>query len=183
MTEQRQPRISPARIWSRQNVITTVLGTFIVLSLLIHGLTILSLLRIRSIVSSQLEVSAAQVAQLRQGQVEYTFPVDQTFTIDTTVTISETVDVPINLNVPIQQTIQLPIQTPVGPLQFDIPLNFTVPVSDSVSVPINKQIPFQAQVPINTEIPIELSLGDPPIGDVLQQLEEGLRNLRQQLNR
>jgi hypothetical protein len=183
MSEQRQTRILAARIWSRQNVITTVLGTFIVLSLLIHAFTIFSLLRVRSIVSSQLDVSAGQVAQLRQQKIPYNFPVEQTFPINTTVVISETVDVPINLRVPIQQTVRLPINTPVGPLQFDVPLDFTVPISDSVRVPINKSIPFSTTIPISTSIPIDVSLSDGPVGNVLQHLEEGLRDLRQQLYR
>lgn len=181
MSDQRDQRITPARIWSRQNIITTVLAIFIILSLLIHAVTILQLVRLRAIVARQMDISAGQVAELRQQSVSYEFPVERTFTIDTTVTVSETVDVPLNLSVPIEQTITVPISTPVGSVELPIPLSFTVPISNTISVPINKDIPIQTDIPINTTIPINLSLGDPPVGDVLQQLENGLRNLREQM--
>jgi hypothetical protein len=182
MAERQRTTISPNLIWSRQNVITAVLATFIILSLLLHAYTIFSLLRVRRIVSTQLDVSADQVAQLRQQEVEYTFPVSRTFTIDTTVAVSETVDVPVNLTVPISETLTVPISTPVGSVELPVPINFTVPISDSITVPINKDIPFRTEVPISTTIPVELTLGEPPVGEVLQQLEEGLRDLRERLN-
>jgi|GEM_PF-6906978 len=178
---QRRPPITLARIWVRNNIITTVLIIFIIMSLLIHALTIGALFRVRQIVTSQLEISAQELSQVRQQEVRYNFPVDQTFTIDTTVTISETVTVPLSITVPIKQTIKLPIDTPVGPLEFDVPLDFTVPVSDTVEVPINKSIPFQADIPVQTDIPINLELNEPPIGEILRRLEDALRELRNQL--
>jgi len=181
MYDQRPPRISSARIWSRQNVIITVLALFIVLSLLIHAYTIFSLLRVREIVSTQLDISANQVAQLRQQRVRYTLPVQQTFPISTTIAINETIPVPINFDVPINQTVSIPINTPLGSVPLQIPLSLTVPISNTVVVPINREIPFQTTIPISTEVPIELALGEGTAGDVLQQLEESLRELREQL--
>lgn len=181
MYDQRPSRISSARIWSRQNVITMVLGTFIILSLLIHAYTIFSLLRVREIVSTQLDISANQVAQLRQQRVEYTLPVQETFPISTTIAINETIPVPINFDVPINQTVRIPINTPLGAVPIDIPLNLTVPISNTVVVPINREIPFQTTIPISTSVPIELALGEGTAGDVLQQLEDSLRELREQL--
>lgn len=181
MYDQRPSRISSARIWSRQNVITMVLGTFIILSLLIHAYTIFSLLRVREIVNTQLDISANQVAQLREQRVQYSFPVQQTFPISTTIAINETIPVPINFNVPINQTLTFPINTPLGSLPIDIPINITVPISNTVVVPINREIPFQTTVPISTEVPIQFALGEGEAGNVLLQLEESLRALREQL--
>lgn len=176
-----QPRISPARFLSRQNAVITVLISFIVLSLLLHALTIFNLLRVRQIVSNQLEVSANQVAQLRQQRVEYSFPVEQTFPISTTIVINETIDVPIDFEVPINQNLSIPISTPLGNVPITIPLSLTVPISNTVTVPISREIPFQTTIPISTEVPIELALGENEAGEVLLQLEEGLRDLRRQL--
>jgi len=175
------PRISSARIWSRQNVIILVLSIFIVLSLLLHLFTILSLLRVRDIVSTQLDVSANQVARLREQRIRYSFPVQQTFPISTTIAINETIPVPINFDVPINQTLTFPINTPLGSLPIDIPISITVPISNTVVVPIQRNIPFQTTIPISTEVPIELALGEGEAGNVLLQLEEGLRDLRRQL--
>lgn len=183
MTDQQPKRdtLSLARVWVRSNIITTVLSIFIVLSLLINALTIGALLRVRSIINNQLEVSTQQLTQLRQQKIHYNFPVDQTFSIDTTVRIDETVTVPLNISVPISQTIRLPIDTPVGPIDIDVPLNFTVPVSDTVDVPLTKDIPFRTEIPIRTDIPVDLDLSSPPLGDLLKQFEDALRDLHNRL--
>jgi hypothetical protein len=179
MTDQQEApnSLSLVRLWVRSNVITTVLIIFILLSLLLHAITIGALLRVRSIINSQLDVSLEQVAQLRQQKIRYTFPVDQTVSVDTTVAISETVTVPINITVPISQTVTVP----VGPVNFDVPLDFSVPVQDTVEIPINKQIPFQADVPIRVDIPVDLDLGASPISDILKQFEDALRDLHNRL--
>jgi hypothetical protein len=179
MTDQ-QPRAnkrSLVQLWVRSNVITTVLIIFILLSLLLHAVTIGALLRVRGIINSQLELSLVQLAELRQQKIRYTFPVDQTVLVDTTVAISETVRVPISITVPISQTVSVP----VGPVSFDVPLDFTVPVSDTVDIPINKQLPFQAEVPIKVDIPVDLDLGVSPLGDVIQEFEDALRDLHNRL--
>jgi hypothetical protein len=179
--QRRQQPVTVARVWVRSNIITTVLGIFIVLSLLLHVLTIGALLRVRGIMSRQLETSSTQLGELRQQKIQYAFDVDQTFPVDTTVTISDTVAVPINIIVPIRETIPLPVETPLGTYTFNVPLDFTVPVSDTVQVPINKQVPIKADIPVQLDIPIELELNQPPISDVLQQFEDALRELREGL--
>lgn len=180
MAETRRP-ITIARVWVRENVITAVLLGFIVLSLVIHAITIGALLRVRATTSRQLELSAEQLARVRQQKVRYDFPIDQRFPIDTTVTISDTVSVPLSLNVPIKQTVTLPLETPAGTFDFDVPIDITVPISDTVTIPINKQIPFKTEVPIRTEIPIDIDLSAAPLGDILKQFEDALRELRASL--
>ncbi len=177
----RSQRMTVTRLWMRENIITTVLIVFILLSLLLHALTLGALFRVRSIIQRQLDISSAQLAQVRQQTVRYNFPVDQTFTIDTTVAVSETVSVPLSIDVPIQQEVMIPIDTLLGTVPITVPLDMTVPVSETVEVPINKQLPFRADIPIQTDIPIEIPLGDPPLGEVLRQFEEALQELRSRL--
>lgn len=181
MPRGQQHPLTLARVWVRGNVITTVLIVFILLSLLLHAATIGALLRVRSITNRQLELSASELARVRQQKVSYNFPIDQSFPIDTTVTISETISVPLNISVPINETVRIPLDTPAGTFDFDVPLNLTIPVSETVEIPINKQIPFNTEVPIRTEIPIDIDLSQPPLGDILQQFEDALRDLRDRL--
>lgn len=176
-----QSAVTLARIWVRSNIITTVLIVFILLSLLLHALTIGALIRVRSIIDRQLDVSAAELARVRQQRFSYTLPIDQTFTIDTTIAISETVTVPVNLTVPISQTVRLPINTDLGTFDFDVPLNLSVPISDTLEIPLQRDIPFQTDIPVKTDIPIDIGFSDPPLGTILQQLEEALRELRARL--
>jgi hypothetical protein len=174
-------RLSLARVWVRSNIITTVLIVFIALSLLLHAITIGALLRVRGVINQQLDVSLEQLAELRQQKVRYTFPVDQTVTVDTIVSLNETVSVPLSMTVPLSQTIVVPIDTPFGPFDLDVPLNFSVPVSDTVQIPINKDIPFKADVPIATDIPVDLDLSASPLGDIIRQFEDALRDLQNRL--
>lgn len=179
--ERRRQPLTLARIWMRSNIISTVLIVFILLSLLLHAATIGALVRVRGTVQRQLDISTAQLAQVRQQKVRYNFPIDQTFTIDTTIAISETVMVPIVIDVPIKETLSVPIDTPLGPLPITVPLDLTVPISETVEVPIAKQLPFKADIPIQTEIPIDIDLSQPPLGDILQQFQDALRDLRNRL--
>lgn len=169
------------RLWMRENVISSVLAIFLVVSLGLHAFTFISLLRVRNTINRQLDISAEQMAQVRRQKVRYEIPVDQTFTIDTTVPISETVEVPLNLTVPISETVQIPIDTPLGVVPIDVPINMTVPITETVIVPINKQIPFRTDIPVQTDFPVDLDLNEPPIGDVLRQFEDALRELRNNL--
>lgn len=180
--QRRQRQSSVARMWAEQNSLTKALIIFILLSLLLHLLTIGTLFRVRRTVSHQLDISADQLSQVRQQAVQYDFPIDQTIALDTTIAISEVVTVPLTISVPIKQTIMLPVDTPAGKLKFPVPLDFTVPVSDTVEVPIRKDLPIRAEIPINTDIPLELDLNDSPIGDILKYLEDKLRELRYTLN-
>ncbi len=180
--QDRRDRRTLARIWMRQNVLTTVLIIFIVFSLLLHVLTLGALFRVRSIVNRQLDVSANQLARARQQEISYMLPIDQTFSLDTTIAIDETITVPLHITVPISETIALPIRTPLGRVNLDVPLNLTVPISDTVDVPLNAEIPVEVDVPIDAEVPIELQVANSPFGDILKQLEDSLRELRQSLN-
>jgi hypothetical protein len=212
MLEQRrrQRQWLAAPVWVRQNILTTVLIIFILLSLLLHLLTIGALLRVRHVVSRHLDISADQLSRVRQQEVRYDVPVDQMFSLDTTIAISETMGVPLSISVPIKQTIRLPvhvsvpikqtirlpINTPIRRFEFPVPIDMTVPISDTVEVPIDmtvpvsgtievpirREVPVKAEIPIDTVIPFELDLNDSPIGDILKQLEDNLRELRNNLN-
>lgn len=181
MAERRRGPLNVARIWARENVITTVLIIFILISLLLHALTIGALVRVRGITDRQLEISANDIARVRQQKVQYTFPIDQSFTVDTTIAVSDTITVPISLSVPIKQNVKLPIETDFGTFDFDVPIDIEVPISDTLAIPIKRDIPFKADIPVKTSVPIELNLNDPPLGTILQQLEEAIRELRDQL--
>lgn len=174
----KRPQLDLAYLWVRANIITTVLIVFILLSLAIHAVTLWSLWRVRDITARQLDISVNRLAEVREQKVRYSFPVDQTFAIDTTIAISETVTVPLNLSVPISETVTLPINTGFGTFDIDVPLNLSVPISDTVEIPINKQIPFKSDIPIKMDFPVDIDLSGPPLGDILQQFEDALRELR-----
>ncbi len=186
MLEERPKAITVARVWVRENIITTVLGVFIVISLLLHAVTLLALVRVRDVVRLQLAAAAAQVAEARTQQIHYDFPIKQTFPFSTTVAINETLDVPIQDNFPIKQTFDVPLDLNTvipgaGVYTFPVPLDITIPVSTTVKVTINKQIPISTDITVDTVVPLDIDLQQPPLGDLLQRIERSLRDLLGQL--
>ncbi len=178
MRQTPQRDVNVRRIWSRQNVIVLVLGIFIVLSTIMSALTLGAVWRVRDVVRAQLQTASAQISAARQQTVRYDFPIQQSFPVSTTVLLDETLDVPIDTIVPIRQNITVPVEVPVlGQIELPVEINMDVPVSTTVTVAINKEIPISTSVDLNTSIPIELDLGQPPLGDVLRELEESLREL------
>ena len=46
-----------------------------------------------------------------------------------------------------------------------------------MSVVINKQIPIATNVDLDTDIPLSIDLSQPPMGDVLRNFENALREV------
>ena len=81
------------------------------------------------------------------------------------------------MEVPIREQITVPI----GPIEFPVDLNMDVPISTTVPVHIVRDLPISTSVDLRTDVPIEIDLGQAPIGDVLEELEDALRELLEQL--
>ncbi len=182
MFKPRPSRLSLTRAWARSNVLTIVLIIFILLSMLLNAFTFAAIYQLRRIVRTQLDTAVVQVGEAYRQTITYNFPIQQTFPVSTTVELHESLDVPIDTVVPINQRVNVPVEVPVlGSIELPVQLDLDVPVSTTVTVAIDKQIPIETEVDLNTTIPLEINLGEGAIGDVLRDLEEALRNLREQL--
>ncbi len=182
MFEPRPNRLSLTRSWARSNVLTIVLIIFILLSMLLNAFTFAAIYQLRRIVRTQLDTAVVQLGEASRQTIRYDFPIQQTFPVSTTIELNESLDVPIDTVVPIRQRVNVPVEVPVlGSIELPVQLDLDVPVSTTVTVAIDKQIPIETDVDLNTTIPLEINLGEGAIGDVLRELEEALRNLREQL--
>jgi hypothetical protein len=164
-------------VYTRQNIITTVLIVFILLSTIVNALTLGAVYRVRQVLRGQLEAATRNVAAVREQTFRYDIAVDETFPISTTVHIDERLDIPINMQVPIREQVTVPI----GPIEFPVDLNMDVPISTTVPVHIVRDLPVSTSIDLRTDVPIEIDLGQAPIGDVLKELENALRELLEQL--
>jgi hypothetical protein len=176
----RDPRhvVTASRVWRRQNVVIIVLSIFVILSSLASAYTFAVVYQTRRLLRAQLETAVFQIGQVREQTVNYDFPIQQTFPISTTIQLNESIDVPINTTVPIQQRIVVPVEVPVvGQVDLPVNLDLTVPVSTTVRVAIDRQIPIATDVDLNTNIPLSIDLSQPPLGDVLRDLENALRDV------
>ncbi len=168
---------TPRRSWSRLNVVTVVLSIFILLSTLLSAFTLGAVWRVRDIVRAQLQAAAVNVGELRQQTIRYEFPLKQSFPISTSIQVDETFQVPIRIVVPIREQVTVP----VGPVNFPVDLNIDVPISTTVPVQIRRELPIHTNVDLDTTIPLEVNLRESPVSQVLQDLEEALRELLGQL--
>lgn len=105
-------------------------------------------------------------------------------------------DVPIRAEIPIKMDVKVPIdkQIPVRaeipvalpisetlsveinetlPLAVDVPIN--LPVETQVVVPFKRTIPIQAEVPVVLDVPVDIALRDTPLGELLLDLAERIR--------
>lgn len=182
MFKNRNSTITAERNWNRGTVVTIVLAVFILFSTLLSAITFVVVYNTRSVLRGQLETATRQLAAARQQTVRYDFPLQQTFPFSTSIRINETLDVPIDMIVPVRQQITVPVEVPlVGNVELPVTLNFDVPVSTTVSVVLDREIPIETSVDLDTVVPLELQLDQPPLGDVLRELEEALRDLLGQL--
>ena len=182
MFKPRRRRVTVMRAWARTNVLTLVLIVFILFSTLLSALSFASIYQLRQIVRGHLEAAVTKVGEARRQTVHYDFPVQQSFPVRATVPLNESLDVPINMTVPIRERINVPVDVPVlGRIELPVDLDFDVPVSTTVTVAIDRDIPIATDIDLNTTIPLDIDLGQAPLGDVLRDLEETLRELLEQL--
>ena len=156
-----------------------ILTVLTVLSLLLNGILLFALLKIRKNAVDTLASVRNTVALLGVEPITTTVHVDQIIPFNTVVPLSQTLTIPLDIVYPIttvvntyidvpvlgRQDIALPINTQI-PIQYD----FTVPIA--LDVPISLTYPLKVDVPVAVEIPPELRV---PIDDVLQQIESALR--------
>ena len=182
MPNRRRKPLTLEQIQTRSNIVSVVLTVFIILSTILSALTFGAVYRVREILRAQLETATEQIGTARQQTVYYDFPLQQSFPVSTTVQLNETLDVPVDTIVPVRQSIMVPVEVPVvGRVELPVELDFDVPVSTTVTVVITKEIPIETSVDLNTSIPLEIDLAQPPLGDVLRELQEALEELLGQL--
>jgi len=126
-----------------------------------------------------LALAAAELTQLADERIQYTFPISQTLHISTDVAVNERIPVPISLVVShtIPVNVELPLQEEVlVPVRLEVDQVFSVstsvPFRDEIVVPVDDVIHIDERfetrvlgqdisIPIRGDIPIKLSVSVP----------------------
>ena len=124
-------------------------------------------------------------------------PINTTIPISTSIAVKENIVVPINdtvslnrdaqivisvlgqsipVDVPIRADIPLSMQTNV-PIDLEVPVELDIPVDLTIDVPVNTEVPIEAEIPVQLDFPVTISLDEMGIGDLLIQVQDGLRLL------
>lgn len=155
-----------------------LLQAALVVSLMLHVVTIAWLVGVRSALRAELDTLATAVVSAKQEKLRYDFRIDQTLPIQIDVPIDQSIEVPIQTEVRIKQQVDLPISTSLGTFNIPIPLDVTVPVNTTVPIEFHRTIPISTSVPIKLDVPIELDLGSPEFAGYLDRLHDALLTMR-----
>jgi hypothetical protein len=63
------------------------------------------------------------------------------------------------------------------PIDLQVPVDLEVPVDMTIEVPVSTEVPIEADIPIKLEFPVTISLEEMGIGELLTQVQDGLRLL------
>jgi hypothetical protein len=126
-----------------------------------------------------LALAAAELTQLAEERIQYTFPISQTLRISTDIVVDEHISVPIslvvshtlpvNVEIPLQEDVLVPVRLEVDQV-FSI--STTVPFRDEIVVPVDDVIHIDErfeirvlgqdiEIPIRGDIPVKLNVTVP----------------------
>lgn len=174
-------RAASARLPGGLRPIEVVLIGLLAASLLLHALTITRLFAVRNTLRDQIDELASSVEGAKQSTITYQLPINQQLPINLDVPISRNLNVPIKTSVRLQQTIDLPIDTPLGSFNVPVPVDATIPIDTSVPINFDQTIAISATVPIKLDLPIQVDLGASQVAPLLDRLRERLIELRDSL--
>lgn len=160
-----------------QRWILPVLVSLLTLSLLLHALTLFSLIRVRSIASEQVKALAAQVEQARKESLTANIRINRAVPINASIPINKQLTVPISTTVAINQNV--PVDTPLG--SINIPLNTNIPINLKIPVTISENVTIDTNVNLDMNLPIDVPIAGTSLDSYLEKLVQQLRALEQQL--
>jgi hypothetical protein len=114
--------------------------------------------------------------------IETTIPIRQTFPINAEVPLDQEFVVPIQTTLPISVVVDVPVQLPLlGTYEVTVPVDTEVPIDLQVVIPISQTVPVNTEVTLDTEVPIRLTLDQLGLGDMVEEVDQGLEEVEQQL--
>lgn len=157
----------------RHRVTIPVLVTLLVLSLLLHALTLGSLFRVRSVAVGQLNAFIKYTEQVQQDTIQVDIPIKQSIPIQASIPFNKKLTVPIKTTLPISDTIN--VTTPLG--ELPLPVQMTFPIDLEVPIEVNQTLDVSTTVDIDLNVPIVVPVKETPLASYLDELQRALREL------
>jgi len=157
----------------------TILTILTIISLILNGILLFALFKVRANALEALGAVRNTVALLGTDPITMDVHVDQMIPFNMVLPLNETVTIPLDIVYPLDTIINTYVDIPVigrqdiaVPINAQIPIQYDLTVPIALNVPISLTYPLQVDVPVVIEIPPELRV---PIEAVLQQIEAALR--------
>lgn len=157
----------------RHRVTFPVLISLLVLSLLLHVLTLGSLLRVRTVAIGQIDALIKYTEQVEQDTIRVNIAIQQPIPIQATIPFNEQLNVPIKTTFPISDTID--VETPLG--NIPLPVRMTFPIDLQVPITVSQTVDISTTVNLDLDVPIVIPVSETPLASYLGELRQALRAL------
>jgi hypothetical protein len=176
-----------------KTVAYVVLLILVLLSLALNVVVLAGLLGARQAMVEGLDQALEALEGFEDESFETTFQAQAAVPVEASVPFRREWTVPFGLTVPIQhdisfqETLVVPINTPLFKLDIDVPVSATIPVS--LTVPVEGEVPIvisetifvNTEVVVDVTVPVAVPMSDTPLPDYLDELRTSLETVRQQL--
>lgn len=155
-----------------------LISALVVLLLLVNGLVIFTLLRVRSRMEETIITARNALATTAAESLVFDVSVDQPIPIRADVPIDQVFEVPLVFAYPLETVVNTYVDIPLlGRQDIALPIETVIPISYTIAIPVQVSVPISVTYRLQTEIPVEVAL--PP--DLLQSLDALLGDLAQEL--
>lgn len=165
------------RLPQPQPWVTYALLGMIIVSLLLHLLTWISITQIRALARAQVADLAAQVGEAQNDVIEANFPVSQQVPIRATIPVNKQLTVPVSTTVNINDSVNVPL----AGFDFAVPIRASVPINTTVPITIDQTVDVSTTVALDLDVPVRIPIAETSLKDYLQQLKQQLLELAEKL--
>lgn len=150
-----------------------------VLSLALNLLIIDRLDKGRIAVIEMLDHASSRLDSLSDVSIEQSFHISRSVSFSGEFPVNQQFTYPVSMTVPIDNSINVNVTTPLGPMNMPVTVKTSFPVKMQVPVTISMTIPYSVTVPIDLNIPISIKLRDLGIDPAIKEAHDQLQLLRQ----
>jgi hypothetical protein len=170
---------TPARSSRGLRLAVTLALLLSVVSLALNGVLIYGLFHVRQTAADELDRAIAALDNLEGEGFHYDYRFQQTVPFSGDIPINQELVFPFEGDIPIKTTVQVPIDAGIlGKFVIDVPIDTTFHVDLEVPVQIDQTVHVDTEIPLDMTIPIDISMDDPEVQKLLDQVRQVLLRLR-----
>lgn len=136
-----------------------IFSVLVIVSLLLNGLLIYTLLNFQQELLSALAAARNGIVMIEEQPLAFSVTVDEMVPIRATVPIEQTFVMPLQLDYPLDTVVNTHIDIPIlGKQELAIPVQTVIPISYTLEIPIQTEVPISLTYHLQQEIPVEVSV-------------------------
>lgn len=165
------------RLPQPQPWVTYALLGMVIVSLLLHLLTWISITQFRALARAQVSELAKQVGEAQDDVLSADFPVEQLVPIRATIPVNKQLTIPVSTTVDVNDSVTVPL----AGFEFPVPIRASVPINTTVPIVINQTVEVSTTVALKLDVPVRIPIAETSLKQYLQDLEQQLQKLAEQL--